>query len=107
LRCFGVKIGENCLINTTNMSEFDLISIGNQVVLNAGSELQTHLFEDRIMKIGEIFVEDETNIGCGSTMLPETRLGLGAKLGPLSLVIKGEDIPAQTSWQGIPIRRCS
>jgi acetyltransferase-like isoleucine patch superfamily enzyme len=84
-----------------------LVSIGNQVALNAGSELQTHLFEDRIMKVAGVFVEDETNIGCGSTMLPETRLGLGAKLGPLSLVIKGEDIPGQTSWQGIPIRKYS
>jgi non-ribosomal peptide synthetase-like protein len=107
LRCFGVKIGGNCLINTTQITEFDLIRIGNQVVLNTGSELQTHLFEDRIMKVAGVFVEDETNVGCGSIMLPETRLGLGAKLGPLSLVIKGEDIPGQTSWQGIPIRKYS
>jgi carbonic anhydrase/acetyltransferase-like protein (isoleucine patch superfamily) len=56
------------------------------------------------MKVAEVCLEDETTIGCASIMLPNTRLGQGAKLGPLSLVIKGEGIPAKSSWQGIPIR---
>ncbi|CAF1172236.1 unnamed protein product [Adineta steineri] len=104
LRCFGAKIGHHCFINTTQITEFDLIHIGNQVVINTGVELQTHLFEDRVMKMGEVCVEDRTNIGCLSVMLPDTRLDLGSVLGPLSLVMKGEDIPPYTSWQGIPIR---
>ncbi|CAF4041777.1 unnamed protein product [Adineta steineri] len=104
-RCFGVKIGKDCYINTVQITEFDLINIGNRVVLDNGVELQTHLFEDRIMKLGAIYVEDETNIGCASIMLPNTRLGLRAKLGPLSLVIKGEGIPAQSIWQGIPVQK--
>ncbi|UJR16975.1 hypothetical protein I4U23_003873 [Adineta vaga] len=104
LRCFGVKIGQHCFVNSIQITEFDLINIGDQVVINTGAELQTHLFEDRVMKLGEIHVENQTNIGCLSTMLPNTRLGSSSKLGPLSLVIKGENIPPNTSWQGIPIR---
>jgi non-ribosomal peptide synthetase-like protein len=104
LRCLGVKIGRGCFLDTTDITEFDLVRIGDYAVVNADVGLQTHLFEDRVMKTAEVFVEDDTNIGCVSIMLPNTRLGRGAKLGPLSLVIKGEGLPAETSWQGIPIR---
>jgi non-ribosomal peptide synthetase-like protein len=104
LRCFGVKIGRGCFLNSTDITEFDLVHIGDYAVVNTQAGLQTHLFEDRVMKIAEVFVEDEATLGCASIMLPNTRLGRSAKLGPLSLVIKGEGIPAETSWQGIPIR---
>ncbi|CAF1536387.1 unnamed protein product [Didymodactylos carnosus] len=104
LRCFGVKIGRGCFIDTTDITEFDLVRIGDYAVLNTKVGLQTHLFEDRVMKVAEVCVEDETTLGCASIMLPSTRLGRGAKLGPLSLMIKGEGIPTETSWQGIPIQ---
>jgi len=104
LRCFGVKIGRGCFLDTTDITEFDLVDIGDYVVLNTAVGLQTHLFEDRIMKVAEVCVEDEATLGCASIMLPNTKLGRSAKLGPLSLMLKGEGIPAETSWQGIPIR---
>jgi non-ribosomal peptide synthetase-like protein len=104
LRCFGVKIGRGCFINTTHMTEFDLVRIGDYAALNTKVGLQTHLFEDRVMKVADVCVEDETTLGYASIMLPNTKLGRSAKLGPLSLMIKGEGIPAGTSWQGIPIR---
>jgi non-ribosomal peptide synthetase-like protein len=104
LRCFGVKIGRGCFLYTADMTEFDLIHIGNYVVLNNRVGLQTHLFEDRIMKVAEVYVEDEATLGSVSIMLPNTRLGRAAKLGPLSLMMKGEGVLAETSWQGIPIR---
>ena len=104
LRCFGVKVGHGCFLNTTNMTEFDLVHIGDYVTLNTRVEPQTHLFEDRVMKMDEVLIEDEATVGCRTIILPNTRLGQAAKLGPLSLVMKGEGIPSNTSWQGIPIR---
>lgn len=55
-RSSGVKIGKGYFINTTNVTEFDLVSIRDYVVLNYQVELQTHLFEDRIMKVGTVCV---------------------------------------------------
>jgi non-ribosomal peptide synthetase-like protein len=104
LRCFGVKIGRGCFINTTDITEFDLVNIGDYVTFNSKVGLQTHLFEDRIMKLDQVFIEDEATIGCGSIILPNTRLARSAKLGPLSLMINGEGVLENTSWQGIPIR---
>jgi non-ribosomal peptide synthetase-like protein len=104
LRCFGMKIGHGCFLNTTDITEFDLVNIGNYATLNSKVCLQTHLFEDRVMKVAQVVIEDEATIGCASITLPNTRLGQSAKLGPLSLMIKGEGILPNTSWQGIPIR---
>jgi non-ribosomal peptide synthetase-like protein len=104
LRCFGMKIGHGCFLNTTDITEFDLVNIGNYATLNSKVCLQTHLFEDRVMKVAQVVIEDEATVGCASIMLPNTKLGQSAKLGPLSLMIKGEGILPNTSWQGIPIR---
>jgi hypothetical protein len=37
-------------------------------------------------------------------VLYDTRLEEGAALGDLSLLMKGETLPAWTSWEGIPAR---
>ena len=40
------------VLDTTDVTEYDCVRISDGSVLNARSGLQTHLFEDRVMKIG-------------------------------------------------------
>jgi carbonic anhydrase/acetyltransferase-like protein (isoleucine patch superfamily) len=35
--------------------------------------------------------------------LPAARIGAGATVGPASLVMRGDEVPASTRWQGNPI----
>ena len=50
-RLMGCKIGKRVFTDTTDHSqEFDLVSIGDDAALNEDVGLQTHLFEDRVMK---------------------------------------------------------
>ena len=42
--------------------------------------------------------------GAGSLVLYDTRMEEGAALGDLSLLMKGEVLPAETKWEGIPAR---
>ncbi len=56
--------------------------------------LQTHLYEDRVMKIGRIEIGGGVTVGAGSTVLYDTHFGEFARLGPLTVVMKGEKIPA-------------
>ena len=53
LRLFGAKIGEGTYWGTTDMTEFDCIDVGDFCAITH-SALQTHLYEDRLMKIGRI-----------------------------------------------------
>jgi hypothetical protein len=41
-------------------------------------------------------------VGAGSLVLYDTVLEEGAALGDLSLLMKGETLPAWSRWEGIP-----
>jgi len=88
----------------SDLSEFDLVTIGDEAVLNADCTIQTHLFEDRIMKMSTIEIGARCKVGAGSLVLYDTRMEPESKLAGLSLLIKGETLPGGTRWQGIPAR---
>jgi carbonic anhydrase/acetyltransferase-like protein (isoleucine patch superfamily) len=60
------------------------------------------LFEDRVMKIGRVEIGARTTVGPRTTILYDTQVGDDVKLGPLTLVAKGERLPAATRWEGSP-----
>jgi carbonic anhydrase/acetyltransferase-like protein (isoleucine patch superfamily) len=41
-------------------------------------------------------------LGPRSAVLYSAKVGDNARLGPLTLVMKGEHIPAATAWSGLP-----
>ncbi len=102
LRLYGTKIGKGVYMDCTDLTEFDCVAIGDFSVLNDHSVLQTHLYEDRIMKVGRVEVGRGVSIGPGTTVLYDTHVGDFARLGQLTIVMKGESIPANSSWAGAP-----
>ncbi len=102
LRLFGCKIGKGVYMDMTDITEFDCVTVGDFVSINALAALQTHLYEDRVMKVGRIRIGDGVTIGAGSTVLYDTHVGDHARLGPLTLVMKGESIPPDSEWVGAP-----
>ncbi|MGB6977325.1 MAG: Pls/PosA family non-ribosomal peptide synthetase, partial [Gammaproteobacteria bacterium] len=107
LRLFGVKIGKYNFINTTDFTEFDLVTIGDNVSLNADATIQTHLFEDRIMKMAHLKIGNNCTVGDMAVILFGTTMEQGSSLASLSLLMKGETLPAGTAWQGIPAQPAS
>ena len=103
-RLMGAKIGRRVYLETTDMTEFDLVRIGDDATVNADCTLQTHLFEDRVMKMSTIKLGAKCCVGGNSLVLYDTRMEDGAVLDGLSLLMKGESLPAGTRWQGIPAR---
>ena len=89
-------------MDMTDITEFDCVTVGDFVSINAMSALQTHLYEDRVMKVGRVHIGDGVTIGAGSTVLYDTHVGDYARLGPLTLVMKGESIPPNSEWAGAP-----
>ncbi len=102
LRVLGARIERGVFLDTTDLTEFDCVRIGEEAELNASCGPQTHLFEDRVMKIGEVSIGAGVTIGPSSTILYDTRIGESTQLGPLTLVAKGEQVPAGTRWTGSP-----
>ncbi|MBB4683441.1 Pls/PosA family non-ribosomal peptide synthetase [Amycolatopsis jiangsuensis] len=102
LRWFGVSVGHRTWIGTTYLTEFDLVRIGDDACVGTESSLQTHLFEDRVMKMSHVTVEPGATVGTRAIVLYDSVVGEQVSLGSLSLLMKGEQLPARTSWHGIP-----
>jgi non-ribosomal peptide synthetase-like protein len=101
LRLIGCKIGKHTYIASTLFSEFDLVEVGDYASLNLGSVIQTHLFEDRVMKSAGLRVGEGCSVGNMAVVLYNTEMEPGAVLGPLSLLMKGETL-TRGAWHGIP-----
>lgn len=104
LSLFGVKFGKRVWLNTTDITEHDMVSIGDDTALNEDCGPQTHLFEDRVMKVGTVKIGARCSIGSRSIILYDSEIGDDVKLEPLSLVMKGEKLANGTDWTGSPIR---
>ena len=98
----GSRIGRGVYLDTTDLDEFDCVQIGDHSELNALCCPQTHLFEDRIMKIDHVRIGARVTMGARSAVLYGAEVGDNARLGPLTFVMKGESIPANSHWHGCP-----
>jgi non-ribosomal peptide synthetase-like protein len=104
LRAMGCKIGKWVFLETTLFSEFDLVEIGDCAALNLGSTIQTHLFEDRVMKADKLRIGDGCSVGNMTVVLYGTEMQHRSCLAPLSVLMKGEVLPAFSRWSGIPTK---
>jgi non-ribosomal peptide synthetase-like protein len=103
LRALGCKIGKHSYIGTSLFSEFDLVHIGDHCTLGAGVIIQNHLFEDRVMKSSHLYLENNVTVAHMAVVLYDSRIKQGTRVSPLSLVMKGETLPENSSWTGSPV----
>jgi non-ribosomal peptide synthetase-like protein len=103
-KLFGVQVGQRVFADTTDLTEFDMVRIDDDAALSEISGPQTHLFEDRVMKIGPVHIGARATLGTSAIALYGSSIGDDASIGSLSLVMKGEAIPPGTVWAGSPAR---
>ncbi|MCK0176943.1 Pls/PosA family non-ribosomal peptide synthetase [Mycolicibacterium sp. F2034L] len=103
LRGLGATIGRGVWCESYWLPEADLVTLGDGATVNRGCVVQTHLFHDRIMRMDAVILEDGATLGPHCVALPAARVGAGATIGPGSLVVRGDEVPASTRWQGNPI----
>ncbi|MDJ0570711.1 MAG: hypothetical protein QNJ53_16925, partial [Pleurocapsa sp. MO_192.B19] len=102
LRLFGAKIGRRVYSETTYLTEFDLVKVGHDSAIESSTSLQTHLFEDRVMKVSNISIANKCSIGSRTIILYDSHISSDSTIDSLSLIMKGEKIPSHTKWRGIP-----
>ena len=103
-RMMGTKVGKRVWLATIDITEYDMVTIGDDTALNDDSGPQTHLFEDRVMKIGKVKIGDRSSIGARSIVLYDSEVGDDTRLNALSLVMKGENLSNGTNWEGSPVK---
>lgn len=103
LRALGARIGRGVWCETYWLPEADLVSLEDGSTVNRGCVVQTHLFHDRIMRMDSVVLEKGATLGPHCVALPASRIGAGTTIGPASLVMRGDEVPPSTRWQGNPI----
>jgi len=103
LRMLGAKIGKGVWCETYWLPEADLVTLGDGATVQRGCVVQTHLFHDRVMAMDHVTLEAGSTLGPHCVALPAAGLGESATVGPASLVMRGDVVPAHTRWQGNPI----
>jgi non-ribosomal peptide synthetase-like protein len=102
LRMLGCKIGKRACIVTTQITEFDLIKMGDDSALNDNCTLQTHLFEDRVMKMSYVDIGNGCSVGGMAVVLYDSKMEDKSILQPLSVLMKSETLPANGIFVGVP-----
>lgn len=103
LRLLGARIGKDVSISTWFLDDPDLIKIGDHVTLMKSSDLQTHLFHDRVMQLDDVSIGTGVTIGAGSFLLPGSAIGDQSTVLSGSLVPRNEKVGQQSTWLGNPI----
>jgi non-ribosomal peptide synthetase-like protein len=103
LRALGASIGRGVWCETYWLPEADLVTVGDGATVSRGCVVQTHLFHDRIMRLDTVTLGEGATLGPHCVALPAAKIGAGATIGPGSLVMRGDEVPESSRWQGNPI----
>lgn len=98
----GMYVGRKVFINTTRISEFDLVILEDETIIDESATLCGHAFDDGVMKLGDVLVRQYSSVGAWSVINPYAEVDEGSEIGPFSLVSFGMYIPAETKWKGSP-----
>ena len=104
-RLLGARFGSRVYADTIDLTEYDVVSVDDDASLNSNCGLQTHLFEDRVMKISVVDIGPRCTVGANAVVLYDTRMDADSSIDGLSMLMKGETLPAATAWRGSPARR--
>jgi non-ribosomal peptide synthetase-like protein len=101
-RMVGVRVGKRLFDDGGGMSEKNLVTLGDDVTLNAGCFLQCHSQEDYAFKSEPIAIGSGSTIGIAATVHYGVTMGEGTVLAPESFLMKGEEVPSSERWGGNP-----
>ncbi|WP_230420511.1 Pls/PosA family non-ribosomal peptide synthetase [Catenulispora pinistramenti] len=103
MRSLGARIGRGVWCESHWLPETDLVTLGDGATVNRGVVLQTHLFQDRLMRMDTVTLGRGATLGPHAIALPGTQLDDAAVAGPYSLVMRGDRLRAGTRWYGNPV----
>lgn len=102
-RLMGADVGSRVTLLSSDITEYDCVTIGDEAIINQLCGAQTHLFEDRVMKVGNVALRARACLKPYSICLPGSSVSEEAQLGCLSLLMKSENLPVGTAWEGAPV----
>ena len=82
-----------------------MIKIDNDTALNDNCTMQTHLFEDRVMKMSYVDIGKNCSMGGMAVVLYYSKMEDNSSLEPLSVLMKSETLQANNVFIGSPAKK--
>jgi serine acetyltransferase len=105
LRLAGVRLGRRVYVNSLAITDYNLLEVGDDVVIGDGVHLSGHTVEGGFLKTAPVRVGSHVTIGVGSVIEIGVELGDGCQVGALSFVPKYARLGPGGVYAGIPAVR--
>jgi hypothetical protein len=92
-RLSGCRIGKNVWINTFNLVDCYLITIGDNTIIGGDSVLTTHVYENGKLLLQPITIGKDCLIGGHAYISPGVTVGDGSVIGLKAYVRRGRQVP--------------
>jgi non-ribosomal peptide synthetase-like protein len=103
MRLMGANVGAHCHIGAMDIgAAFDLVSIGDDVVVGKDTVLATSWIEPGRLILAPVRIESQTHIGSNSVLEGDSIVEEGGELGPMTMLPSGAHVPAGEKWHGSP-----
>ncbi len=104
-RMMGMRIGRDTQINSVNISDAALVTLGERVTIGGSATIVAHYGMGGILIISPVLIGNGATIGLKATIMGGVEIGEGAKVMPNSFVLPRTKIPAGETWGGVPARK--
>ncbi|MCB0361759.1 MAG: hypothetical protein KDD35_03520, partial [Bdellovibrionales bacterium] len=81
-RMMGMKIGKGVVINTTNISDPCMISLGDYVTIGGSAHLLAHYGQKGVLIISPVVIESGATIGLKASIMGDVVVGKNAIVKP-------------------------
>lgn len=105
LRLNGARFGRGVYVNTTLISDHNLLVFDDDAVIGADVHLSGHTVEGGVVKTGAVRLGRNVTVGLGSIVDIDVDIGDDGQVGALSLVPKHSRLEAGATYAGIPVKR--
>jgi non-ribosomal peptide synthetase-like protein len=104
LRAMGCRIGRGVVFGSSFLQvvEPEMLEIGDGATVSC--HLQSHSFEDRVLKLARVRIAAGADVGRGAVLLYGADIGERAEVAPNSVVMKGELLLPGLRYTGCPTR---
>jgi non-ribosomal peptide synthetase-like protein len=93
LRLLGTSIGSRVIIEQPqSILEMDLVTIGDDCVIEANSIVQPHTFEGRVMSVVPVEIHSQVLVGSHAVILPGSVIESLSQLECLTLIMKNQKV---------------
>lgn len=104
LTLLGAKIGRRVNVQTTFITDWDLITIEDDAILGGDCSVVAHLVEGETIVHAPVVIKKKALVGQAASILPGVTIGERAIIGARSLVPKFKQIEDESVYAGIPVQ---